>query len=380
MNRKCETWKAKDLAWRKKYKKYHDDVLEYELYAQQQFSIHNSIVFLIYGIVCGIWNYFVVRESVMGSLLCIGVCLLSMADYIICKTFLKEHVKYAAVSANLYILIFGKMLLSIDLMWNEMLGGNISWTLLVCALITTTMISIVPSHYAITVLGVVALDTIECIVSNEGLIAILYNLLDGVLVAIFCIGMNIIYSRHQYAEFNRKEELKFESNKDLLTQLYNRRYIERFYEVHAKTESLCAIIVLDLDNFKMANDIYGHKKGDEVLCAVGEILRKSFRNDDCVARLGGDEFAVFLPEITQREAVVERVHEVLKKFPIVITGGKQVDVSVSIGIAYKNPGEDIEYTKLCDKADEAMYRAKRLGKGKAVVGAERNTKELVIVA
>jgi diguanylate cyclase (GGDEF)-like protein len=64
----------------------------------------------------------------------------------------------------------------------------------------------------------------------------------------------------------------------------------------------------------------------------------------------------------------------------VITGGKRVDVSVSIGVAYKNPGEDMTYEKLCDKADEAMYRAKRLGKGKAVVSAERNTKELVIVA
>jgi diguanylate cyclase (GGDEF)-like protein len=381
MSGKCEAWKAKDLAWRKKYRQYHDEVLEYELYAQRQFSMYNAIVFLIYGIVSFVWNSFIVRASTMGSLLCMGVCLLSTADYIICRTFLEEHIKYSALAANLYILVLGKMLLSIDLIWNGVLGGNVSWTLLVCSLITTAMISVVPSHYAITILGVVALDTIECIISNNGaLIPVLYNLMDGVIVAIFCIGMNIIYSRHQYAEFNRKEELKFESNRDLLTQLYNRRYIERCYEVQSDTKRLCAMIVLDLDNFKMANDIYGHKKGDEVLCAVGEILQNNFRNSDCVARLGGDEFAVFLPEITQKEAVVERVHEVLKKFPIVITGGKRVDVSVSIGVAYKNPGEDMTYEKLCDKADEAMYRAKRLGKGKAVVSAERNTKELVIVA
>jgi diguanylate cyclase (GGDEF)-like protein len=149
---------------------------------------------------------------------------------------------------------------------------------------------------------------------------------------------------------------------------------------------MCAILVLDLDNFKMANDVYGHKKGDEVLCAVSDILSKSFRNEDCVARLGGDEFAVFLPKISQKEIVVGRVRDVLRKFPIVIDEeqdakeSEHVEVSVSIGIAFKNRGEEIDYAKLCDKADEAMYRAKRLGKGKAVVGAERNRKELVIAA
>jgi diguanylate cyclase (GGDEF)-like protein len=242
------------------------------------------------------------------------------------------------------------------------------------------MISIVPSHYGISILAIVALDTIECIAAHQGITDILYNLLDGMLVAVFSIGMNVILSGYQYAEFNRKDELTMESSRDQLTQLYNRRYIERYFGLHAKTENLCAIIVLDLDNFKMANDVYGHKKGDEVLCTVSELLRKSFRNGDCVARLGGDEFAVFLPEISKKEAVENRIHEVLGKFPIVLEGERRVNVSVSIGIAYKPPGEEPDYTKLCHKADEAMYRAKNMGKGKAVINADRHTKEKIIAA
>ncbi len=371
---------AKDIAWRRKYKRYRDDVLEYENYAQSQYSLYNAIVFLIYGIVSYFWNRFIVNSSIIGSILCVGVSLFSILNHILCRFYLEKHIKYSEIAANIYILLIGKMMLSIDLIWNNGHGGNVSWTILICSIIMTAMISIVPSHYAITIIGVVVLDLLECITATHEIIAILYNLLDGVLIAIFCIGMNIIHSRHQYAEFNRKEELKYESNRDLLTQLYNRRYIERYYMAHVKKDNLCAMLVLDLDNFKMANDVYGHKKGDEVLCTVSDILRKSFRDDDCVARLGGDEFAVFLSKISTKDALVERVRKVLEKFPIVIDGDKIVEVSVSIGIAYKNPGEDMEYTRLCTKADEAMYRAKRLGKGKAVVGAERNMREVIIVA
>jgi diguanylate cyclase (GGDEF)-like protein len=382
VNEQYEKWKVRELSWNKKYEKYRDEVLTYELYAQQKFSLYNALVFVSYGLVSFFWNLIVVKESVVGSLLCLGVCAFSIVAYIISRTVLTKHIEYASIAVNLYILILGKTLLSIDLIWNEGHGGNISWTLLACSLITTAIISVVPRHYALAIVGVVLLDTIECVTAGWGLVDILYNLLDGVLVAIFCIGINLIFSRHQYAEFGRKEELQFESNRDLLTQLYNRRYIERCFDEKVKPQNMSAIIMLDLDNFKMANDIYGHQKGDEVLCTVSEILRSSFRSDDCVARLGGDEFAVLLPNINCKDAVVGRVHDVLEKFPVVLTGENtaEVKVSVSIGIAFKNNGEEANYTKLCDRADEAMYMAKRMGKGKAVVSAERSTKELVIVA
>jgi diguanylate cyclase (GGDEF)-like protein len=381
MNEDCNKWKVKELAWERKYKKYHDDIVKYELYAQKQFSVYNTVVFFIYGIISYCWNRFLLNQSVTGSVLCMGVCLLSMMDYLICKTFLEKHIKYVTVMTNAYIVLLGLMLLSIHLIWNkEVRGGGVSWTLLVCSLLMTSIISIVPKHYAIALLCVVALNTVECIASRQGVAVVLDNLLEEILIFVFGVGMNVIYSRFKYIEFGRKEELQLENSRDMLTNLYNRRYIESYYDIYAKPENLCAIIMLDLDNFKMANDIYGHKRGDEVLCAVSDILRKSFRTEDCVARLGGDEFAVFLPKIYQKEAVEERVREVLDRFPIVVDDNSSVIVSVSIGVAYKHPGEDIEYTRLCDKADEAMYKAKKLGKGIAVISAGRNVKEAVIVA
>jgi diguanylate cyclase (GGDEF)-like protein len=376
MNKTRKILKVKNLLWRKRYSKYYNEVHEYELYAQKKFSMLNAIVFLIYSAAGCIWNGLFLGSQITGNLLCFCVSLFSMVDYVICSTFLKRHIKYAAMVANIYILLLGKMLLSIDLMWNEMSGGNVSHALLICSLVSTATLSIMPSHYALIITGVVMLDAIECIAAAQEAVMVLNNLVDGIWMAVFCIVMNIVYSKYQYSEFARKDELKLESSKDQLTQLYNRRYMEKYFRMHAKTECTCAIMMLDLENFKEANDIYGHETGDEVLCIVSDILRNNFRNKDCVARLGEEEFAVFLSEIP-KNAVTERIRTMLGRFPIVIGGEERVDVSVSIGIAYKNPGELADYSKLCNRADEAMYMAKNLGKGKAVVCAERNMQEVV---
>jgi diguanylate cyclase (GGDEF)-like protein len=138
--------------------------------------------------------------------------------------------------------------------------------------------------------------------------------------------------------------------------------------------------MLDLDNFKAANDLYGHKMGDRVLCEVSDILRQNFRETDCIARLGGDEFAVFLPELPDKQLVVQRVQSVLKQFPIVLDGETRTEISVSVGIACKNGGEDMSYEQLCDKADIVMYSAKNSGKARAVLAPDTFGKELIVTA
>jgi diguanylate cyclase (GGDEF)-like protein len=108
---------------------------------------------------------------------------------------------------------------------------------------------------------------------------------------------------------------------------------------------------------------------------VAEILRTHFRESDCIARLGGDEFAVFLPDVAQTEVVMERVEQVLDSFPIVIEEEKRVEVSVSIGVVIKEAGTAPSYAQLCDRADGAMYRAKKAGKAQAVIATAGMTKE-----
>jgi diguanylate cyclase (GGDEF)-like protein len=275
-----------------------------------------------------------------------------------------------------YILLWGKALLASNLLGN----GTVSWTLLLCAIVTTSMLCIVPTQYVAIMIVLVTLDMIEFIIRNASFTSMIYNLVDDVIIATVCIAVNITFAKRRFQDFERKEMLLGESSRDPLTQLYNRRYLERYYIKETVKQEVCALVLLDLDNFKAANDVHGHKAGDEVLRKTSNILRRSFRESDCVARLGGDEFAVYLPKLPDEQLVVHRVQSVLRQFPIVLEEGERTEVSVSIGIACKRAGEDITYEQLCDKSDVAMYSAKRSGKAQAFMISENSGKTLVITA
>ena len=112
-----------------------------------------------------------------------------------------------------------------------------------------------------------------------------------------------------------------------------------------------------MDRFKQANDQYGHLFGDEVLKYVAETIKKSTRASDIAARMGGDEFLLFMPYKAQAEPLVKRI------FDLLCGQYKEFRVSVSMGIACAEEcGGD--YSVLFHMADEAMYEAKRSGRGR----------------
>ena len=133
----------------------------------------------------------------------------------------------------------------------------------------------------------------------------------------------------------------------------------------------CALLVIDVDQFKMVNDTYGHLKGDAVLVLVGELLRRTLRGADIAARWGGDEFVALLPgapisrarDVAERLAAAVRGHSGLSE-----PGMPPLTVSVSIGVAsFPSHGNDPE--ALFASADRAMYQVKRRGRdGVAVAG------------
>ena len=167
------------------------------------------------------------------------------------------------------------------------------------------------------------------------------------------------------------EELKMLSMTDPLTGLFNRRYFrERLYEEveRVKRHDGCfSTFIIDIDNFKAFNDRYGHLAGDELLKGVAKAVREAVRSMDVVARYGGEEFAVILPHTDKKDAsiIAERMrkgvqdyrppHNIFEEWP-----------TISLGVA-EFPADASHIDDLINKADRAMYLAKRMGKNRVVM-------------
>ena len=153
---------------------------------------------------------------------------------------------------------------------------------------------------------------------------------------------------------------------DFLTGLANRGLfiarLEQALSRAAREGNAVTILFLDIDRFKLVNDRLGHAAGDELLVAVAERLRGCLRHAETAARLGGDEFAVLLEETGGTRDGVQVARNVMQAFRKPFTlQGHELLVSASLGVA---TGHDVGADELLREADEAMYRAKRQGKGR----------------
>lgn len=161
------------------------------------------------------------------------------------------------------------------------------------------------------------------------------------------------------------ELVRHQARSDALTGAYNRRYFFSQAELefsraerHGKPLS---IILLDLDNFKDINDTYGHLTGDYVLQCVAQRCRDSIRPADIIGRFGGEEFTILLPEtdLAGARRLADRLRTQIAQ-PLVDANRESIHVTASVGVASK--GEDTpDVDILLNKADEAMYAAKRAG-------------------
>jgi diguanylate cyclase (GGDEF)-like protein/PAS domain S-box-containing protein len=152
---------------------------------------------------------------------------------------------------------------------------------------------------------------------------------------------------------------------DPLTQLANRAlFMERLKHellVEARHHPTCAVLFLDLDNFKVINDSLGHDAGDQLLQQVAFRLKACLRDEDTVARYGGDEFAILIRNVTDENeagSVALRIREAFKTS--FLTRGKELLVGVSIGVAL-SAQEELDPDALLSRADVAMYQSKQDG-------------------
>lgn len=172
------------------------------------------------------------------------------------------------------------------------------------------------------------------------------------------------------------EEIKALSVKDSLTKVFNRGYLDE-YLVHEvkrayRFERSLAIIMFDIDKFKLINDTFGHAAGDQVLMDCAWLMNISIRQEiDWIARYGGEEFTVVLPEtpVPGARIAAERLRNKLESH-FFVAGGMELQVTASFGVAGFTPSgskEDLDMAAtLLAKADQCLYRAKKEGRNRVV--------------
>ncbi|WP_072447274.1 GGDEF domain-containing protein [Blautia sp. Marseille-P3201T] len=167
--------------------------------------------------------------------------------------------------------------------------------------------------------------------------------------------------------YKKKQQERFalakkEANNDGLTGVYNRTGGIRLIERQLREHQDGALLLIDLDNFKMINDRMGHLRGDEVLKNCSLVLKENLRASDIIVRIGGDEFVVFLKDANNRGNVQQCASNLARKMQkTYIYEEKEVAVSASIGIALA-PYEGNSFEELYEKADKALYAVKMDGK------------------
>lgn len=153
---------------------------------------------------------------------------------------------------------------------------------------------------------------------------------------------------------------------DPVSKLPNRTLLEQRLHTSLSRAQLdgsgCAVLFLDIDDFKRVNDTYGHAAGDELLAAIGTRLNHHVRAGDTVARMSGDEFVIVLSGLTNREDAVASARKILRSFevPFHLTGVVDCRVGASIGVAIY-PDTRVSAKALIDIADREMYTVKRNG-------------------
>ena len=166
------------------------------------------------------------------------------------------------------------------------------------------------------------------------------------------------------------------SNRDGLTGIYNRRYLEELlnkeFSRAQRYSSMMALIMLDIDHFKRVNDVHGHLAGDEVLRHTATRLRECLRDIDTFARYGGEEFVVVLPETPVEGALVvaERLCHAMASSPVTI-GDLELPVTISLGVSLWVPGIP-RYEELIRRADTALYQSKAGGRNRVTLYHEDN--------
>ncbi|MDB3085053.1 GGDEF domain-containing protein [Clostridioides difficile] len=177
-----------------------------------------------------------------------------------------------------------------------------------------------------------------------------YKILFTVII-IAILGSTFLYNRLKY--------FKAQNLHDGLTNVYNRKSFDIMYEKYREKDNNFALVMIDIDNFKLINDNYGHKFGDIVIKGITNTISVMLEQEDKVFRYGGEEFSVLI-----RNKSGEEVVNIIDNIRIAIANkkwGEDVTVTISAGVAHISDSKNV-----LEEADKNLYKAKQLGRNKVV--------------
>ncbi len=197
------------------------------------------------------------------------------------------------------------------------------------------------------------------------------DMIDLVLFYVLGIGVNCLILRDRIYNVEYAANMRLVSERDSLTQIYNRGAGE------AKIKSLIdqgiggLFCILDVDDFKSINDQYGHSAGDEVLKTVANSMQSFCQGEHVVMRMGGDEFAAYITEVTDIQRGRDCMERLLKSIgQIALPKAPGFRIAVSLGGTFFQTAMKKSFEQLYHESDNALYQAKRNGKGQYILHAE----------
>lgn len=186
--------------------------------------------------------------------------------------------------------------------------------------------------------------------------------LEAVFIEVEMMERKYLYLSARDSKENKKQEseMLFYAQHDALTKVANRQFYNEKIKQITEVESNypIAFMMIDVNGLKLANDFFGHSKGDELLVTIANVLSRSCRNHDLVARVGGDEFVIIFPNANEKavQAVMERIRKNLSSEKI-----ETLSPSISIGYAVKEHKEE-DTESVLKLADDMMYKSKSSGR------------------
>lgn len=170
------------------------------------------------------------------------------------------------------------------------------------------------------------------------------------------------------SSFELQQEYKDKSERDALTGLHNRGWMDEIFpkqlELSQRIGQRVTLAMIDADHFKRVNDDHGHQAGDSALKHLALIIQEHLRETDLLVRYGGEELIVLMPGtiLSRAQLVADRIRALVMTTPVNLDNDKQIQVTISIGMSESHEGETIE--DLIERADQALYQAKSNGRNR----------------